>query len=586
MIPRTKTLFSFIKFCWGSAKNLAPIALLLNILTAFTEGIGFILLIPLLNLLSDSNNNSNYFVVQITALFEKSGLPLTIEGVLGTFLLVVLLQSYLRYLRTVLNRRIKSLIVKERRGELFKKITYTDWISFTKSKKSDITYALTMQIGEVGYGLNQLLGLITMVILITVDITVAFLISFELTGVTILITCMIMLLLLPGNRRIYKISESLNKKREFIYSIISEHLNSLKLAKGFRKEEEHITSFNRNAAAMLGEEMAFVKTYSGVNMLIEMGSIFLMCTIFFISIKFLGIPFTTLVLLVYIFSRLNPKISNIQRQAHDIINTLPVYESFHVLLSSYKNSTEYVSDNNKDLLFKTELKLEGVSFRYPGEEEDVFNNLTFTIPKGSITGLSGESGAGKSTIVDLILGLIIPTEGIIRVDGRRLNENNILAWRKNISIVLQDPFLFNGTIRENLLWGKADASESELYEALRIAAADELIKKLPAGIHTLLGDNGNNLSGGEKQRLALARAVLRKPELLILDEATASLDKENECKIKEAVAVLRDHMTILVISHKESFLDMCDSVVCLKKREGGEKPVEKIGEKLTLLKFN
>jgi ATP-binding cassette subfamily C protein len=158
------------------------------------------------------------------------------------------------------------------------------------------------------------------------------------------------------------------------------------------------------------------------------------------------------------------------------------------------------------------------------------------------------------------MGLIVPNQGHILVDGMELNSERVKAWRDQIGYVPQDTFLFHDTLRSNLLWAKPDAREEEIIQSLRFAASEEFVSGLPKGLDTILGDRGILLSGGERQRLALARALLRKPSLLILDEATSSLDSENEKRIQKAIEKLHGQMTILAISHRLSTIRGADII--------------------------
>jgi ATP-binding cassette subfamily C protein len=181
-----------------------------------------------------------------------------------------------------------------------------------------------------------------------------------------------------------------------------------------------------------------------------------------------------------------------------------------------------------------------------------------------MTAIVGTSGAGKSTLADLIMGLIEPQDGAVLIDDVPLDAERLHAWRGCIGYVAQETFLFNDTVRANLLWAYPGATEDELRTALRLAAADDFVARLPDGMETVLGDRGVRLSGGEQQRLALARALLRKPSVLILDEATSNLDSENERRIQGAIEALHGGITIVAITHRLSTIRNADIIYVLE----------------------
>ncbi|PGZ80266.1 hypothetical protein COE55_09680 [Priestia megaterium] len=180
-----------------------------------------------------------------------------------------------------------------------------------------------------------------------------------------------------------------------------------------------------------------------------------------------------------------------------------------------------------------------------------------------MTAIIGPSGAGKSTLIDLLMGLLQPEKGQIIIDGVPLTNDNLLSFRRSISYVPQDPFLFNGSIRDNLKMVVPDATEEEIWEALEFSSAAEFVKKLPQGLETLVGDRGSRLSGGERQRLVLARAILKKSSILVLDEATSALDNENEEKIQEALERIKKKMTILIVAHHVGRIRSTNQIVVL-----------------------
>ena len=213
---------------------------------------------------------------------------------------------------------------------------------------------------------------------------------------------------------------------------------------------------------------------------------------------------------------------------------------------------------------KDGIVFESVCFRYPGEGKDVLNDINLNISRGSTVALVGQSGAGKSTIVDLILGLYMPSQGIIRVDGQDLRELSLFEWREHIGVVDQEVFLLNTSILENIRFGRRDASLNSVKSAARAAFADEFIVTMTDGYDTVIGERGLRLSGGQQQRIALARALLRDPDVLVLDEATSALDTESERVIQSTIETMRRDHTILIIAHRLSTVANSDFIAVVK----------------------
>jgi ABC-type multidrug transport system fused ATPase/permease subunit len=247
-----------------------------------------------------------------------------------------------------------------------------------------------------------------------------------------------------------------------------------------------------------------------------------------------------------------------------IKNLLPAFDQLE-LLREKAISLQEIEGKQIFQRMTEGVELKNVFFTYNGREQTL-RDVQIIIEKGHMTALVGESGSGKSTITDLVLGLQIPEKGVVVLDGLDLGQWKQNSFRQRVGYVPQDPFLFNTSIRKNLLWSHNKATDEELWECCRIANADIFIKELPEGMDTVVGDRGVRLSGGQRQRIALARALLRRPELLILDEATSSLDTESERLIQKSIDhLVGGHMTMLVIAHRLSTIIRADMIYVLKK---------------------
>jgi ATP-binding cassette, subfamily B, bacterial HlyB/CyaB len=211
------------------------------------------------------------------------------------------------------------------------------------------------------------------------------------------------------------------------------------------------------------------------------------------------------------------------------------------------------------------VEFEKITFSYSPSLPPALNDVSLKIPVGSVVGVVGRSGSGKTTLTRLFQGMYVPQSGLIRVDGLDIRELDVSHLRQNIGVVLQDNFLFRGSVRENISMAKANTSFTEVVYAAKLAGADEFVERLPQSYDTLLEENGSNLSGGQKQRLAIARALLTDPRILVFDEATSALDPESEAIVQRNLARIAKGRTVIIVSHRLTTLTTCDFIVVLER---------------------
>ena len=218
----------------------------------------------------------------------------------------------------------------------------------------------------------------------------------------------------------------------------------------------------------------------------------------------------------------------------------------------------------KVIRLKGRIELSGVNFKYPGSDREALNNINLSIPRGTSIGFIGESGAGKSTLVDVILGLLAPSSGVVKVDGVDIRDA-LRGWQKQIGYVPQTIYLTDDTLRRNVAFGLVDADidEAAVWRTLRAAQLEDFVRQLPEGLDTVVGERGVRLSGGQRQRIGIARALYHDPSVLVLDEATSALDTDTESGVMEAIRAMRGEKTILIITHRLSTVEHCDSLVRL-----------------------
>jgi ABC-type multidrug transport system fused ATPase/permease subunit len=253
--------------------------------------------------------------------------------------------------------------------------------------------------------------------------------------------------------------------------------------------------------------------------------------------------------------------------------------SFYRMLPNLERATSFLRSDDKEYIHEGEHAFAGLhqaitfdqlSFRYKEDGPWAVRNLCFTIPKGSMVALVGGSGAGKSTIADLLTRLYDPNEGRLLVDDRDLREFRSDTWRRNIGVVSQDTFIFNASVCDNIGFARPDATEDEIIAAAKVANAHDFIEERQDGYETVLGNRGYRLSGGQRQRIAIARAVIANPEILLLDEATSALDSVAEKQIQDAIDNLRGDHTIVAIAHRLSTIRKADHILVLHHGEIAE----------------
>ena len=333
---------------------------------------------------------------------------------------------------------------------------------------------------------------------------------------------------------------------------------SLKIARSYGVEERHVAAFAMVTSSVAVAHVRTGRTDADVKFWFEVGSVTILGVIVYVAISFVALPAAELVLLMFLFARIVPQLSNLHQSFQALCNLMPAILSVRDLAAQCSAAAGPLVTNGEAVQMRQAVSFEGISFGYPGVT--VVQQLDLTIRAGETTALVGRSGAGKSTVADLLMGLLTPEHGRLVVDGVRLTPDRMQAWRTQIGYVAQETFLFHDTVRANLLWAEPSATERDIWEALRLAAADQFVSRLPHVLDTVLGDRGVLVSAGERQRLALARALLRKPVLLILDEATSSLDSENEQRIQRAINELRGRMTMLIIAHRLSTIRDADVI--------------------------
>jgi ATP-binding cassette subfamily C protein len=543
------------------------------VIVSLFEGLGLMLLIPLINLSGILNlkSSSASLLSWLSAIFHYFPKTISLSMILSTYVFLILGQGFFQRKQTILNAKIQQGFIRHLREETYQSILQANWSFFVNKRKSDLINLMTSQLAAVNSGTNLFLQFITSMVFTIIQLGIAFWLSAKMTLFVLFFGLAIIFFLRKFIKRSNKLGKETYELSQMFIGGVTDHFNGIKDIKSNMLEEIHISWIQSISEKMERNVVNLVKLNTLSQFTYKVVSAFLIAIFIFFSIKLFQAEPAQLILIVMIFSRLWPQFSRIQANLEQLGNITPSFQALIKLQSECYmamelNAMELCSV--KPLHITKGLECHNVYFRYDQNKlAYALQNINIKVPVNKMTAVVGRSGAGKSTLIDLLMGLNHPDSGEILLDDAILTGGKLLSLRRSISYVPQDPFLFNASIRENLMIIDQSSSERQLWEALEFAAAADFVRKLPNGLDTLIGDRGIKLSGGERQRLVLARAILKKPSILVLDEATSALDTENESKIQKSLEKLKGKMTIIVIAHRLSTIRNADQVIVLEEGE-------------------
>ncbi|MDB5252671.1 MAG: antibiotic transporter ATP-binding protein [Flaviaesturariibacter sp.] len=481
-----------------------------------------------------------------------------------------LLKNLFLVLSNYILNPLKNRIVIRMRNEMYDKILQLPIGYFTEKRKGDLISRITNDIGEVeGSLVGALEGWVRDPITIVIVLAALLLTSWQLTVFVLVCLPVVGFLIGKASRSLKSQSSLVANLHADAVSILDETLGGLRVVKAFNLEALMRTRFFANGATLLRSKNRVARRRDLASPLSETLGITVFCGILYFGGRLVlsgGIPLMASAFIMYLglfYNIINPakslatSFSNMQKGQAAIGRIEEVLQT--------PNTVDDNETGTSMATFSHAIELRNVSFDYDGIP--ILKNINLTIPKGSTVALVGSSGAGKSTLADLIPRFHDVTGGELLIDGVNIRSYALRSVREQISIVTQEPILFNDTIENNIRMGKQDATEEEISYAARIANAHAFIVKKEAGFQTNIGDRGTKLSGGERQRLTIARAIVKNPPILILDEATSSLDTESERLVQDAINNMMQNRTSIVIAHRLSTIRHADEIIVLQKGE-------------------
>lgn len=491
---------------------------------------------------------------------------------LKTIILVVTLAVTVQAITSFLLTKILSVeaqhYISQLRVTVQRKVMYLPIRFFDNAKSGELVSRIMTDVegvrNLVGTGLSQMVGgvlsaILSLILLISISplMTVYVLVPMGIFG----------FISMSSFSKIRPIFRERGKINAEVTGRLTETLNGIRVIKGFNAEEQEVNTFREGVERLYENIKKSLTTTSLVTssatFLLGLASVGIMgiggymiieeqaltTGEFFSFTLYLGFMIAPILQMSNIGSQMTESLAGLDR-TEELMNMKEEEDP--------SQRTEIITD------IKGDMKFDQVKFGYQ-EEKHVLHGISFDAPAGSVTALVGSSGSGKSTIAGLVATFLNPDEGLITLDGKDLTKIQLKSYRKHLGVVLQDDFLFEGTIRDNILFPRPHASEAELIDAVKAANVNEFTDRFEDGLDTLIGERGVKLSGGQRQRIAIARAILADPKILILDEATSNLDTESESYIQESLERLMAGRTTFVIAHRLSTIRKANQILVIEK---------------------
>lgn len=542
-----------------------PLAIntLLLLLGTLSDALTIFLIAPVIDIMVNPDpSKMSGVTLKLMHALTGLGLPFSLTSVLAIFIGCNLIKALFQTVAWNMIFRTKYAVMRDLTVGTFEDFFNARWRFFTDNEQGTLLNTFMRELVNVGNAFTTIAHFLTTLLQLALYLIVPLYISWQVTTESMLAALALALPFLLLGRYSYTLGARNTTSGNRISAILQESLGLAKVILGYGNQ-------GKSSHALGSAYDEFVRscvkseTLNTATPLLYQPFGFLVVAFALLAARKMSVPLSETAVLFYALLKLVPVIASITEKKNALDSYLPSYEQL-TRLREKARELRHRCGTRPFTGFTKEIRYETVSFSHPGREP-VLEGISLSIPKGTMAAFVGESGAGKSTLIDLLIGFHEPQSGRITFDGVPLADFDVLSYRRRLGYVSQESLLFNLSIRDNLLWAKEDATENELLHACRQANAEEFVLALAQGLDTVIGDRGVRLSGGQIQRLALARAILRRPDLLILDEATSSLDTESERLIQQAVENISKETTTLVIAHRLSTVVNADMIYVLKK---------------------
>lgn len=561
---RIGTILKLSRQAFGQYKLQIIILTILGFLGGLMEGIGVNALIPLFSFVigSEEGGATDFISQTIEKFFLFLGLDFNLKYLLVFICLLFIVKAVVLLLFTYIRVRITTDYEQQTRCRLFNRTLKAGWPYLIKQKIGYLENVLMKDVEYSAMLLQQISAIIMELTSLLIYILIAVNISIYITLITLSLGAMLFLFFKPLIYKTRLVAHKITDLNKQIAHNVNENIIGIKTVKSMfvGHQAGKVVEQFFNSLKKLKVKLFMYKGVTGS--LLQPVSLIFICVVFAFSYKTPDFNLAAFVAVIYLIQRIFQYIQQLQLNLQGINESYPYLKS---ALSYQKQALENkeTSGGKSSFQFDSFLEFKDVSFGYKAEKE-VLSKVNFNIKKREMVGLIGPSGAGKTTVVDLILRLLNPKEGKILLDGQDIGEIDLKKWRESIGYVSQDIFLMNDTIANNIKFYHDFITPKEIEGASKMASIYDFIQSCPEKFETIIGERGTLLSNGQRQRIIIARVLALKPQLLILDEATSALDNESEVRVQKVIENLKGKMTVFVIAHRLSTVINSDRLLVLE----------------------
>lgn len=556
------TIFNYI---FGRHKVRVILLVILGFLGGILEGIGVSAVIPALSFLLGGGGQMGDSAISeaIKSFFDFFSIPFSFRYLLGMIATLFVLRALVLGIFTYIRARIGAEFVNTEMADILSATLHARWPFLLKQK---IGYVQNTIVSDVRSSVN-LLNVSTQVIQsfsgLLVYLIVALSISPNITLLTLGTGVILLFVLRPLVRKTHAVNEQASIIDKQFSQHMTEHLGGLKVVKASGEERR---VFEKAKDLLVSLQVLYVRNtvvQALGTIFIQPFSVVFILVVFAFAYKAPGFDLAVFAATLYLIQKIFTYLQSGQGAIHSVSELLPYAANVVKFKNELLNNIEVDPKEHKPFNFSTSLQFKNVGFSYTQGADHILKDVTFTLKKGETIGLIGPSGAGKTSVADLFLRLFKPTTGEIILDDVNIQDVDLREWRSRIGYVSQDIFLMNETIRHNIQFYENALSQEDIERAAKQAHIYNFIMNLPNGFDTIVGDRGVMVSVGQRQRIALARVLARRPSILVLDEATSALDNESELLIQEAIHELHGTVTVLIIAHRLSTIMNVDHLFVL-----------------------